>query len=271
VLHGLLTHILRPEATTKKSAGNFLSKTFQPLNSSPKRIYQDNMAAPLALNDTYQGSFECFTCCKKCTCPPHQPWQMPGGEMVCAGCILPFFEAALKFDHHWPAEWAGKVLRIEDFASILGPEFLARLLWKRTAMEIEAERLAGLNPSGMEGQVRGTDYQYCPTCKRPIALKDGCNHVTCKCGENFCFKCGEFADGDSSHWEWNVGCPRWGNEHLPENEEFEEDDEMYSATAWRINLIRMINEFSLGYWAWNVAMQNSDLELRGVMQHFAAN
>ena len=34
---------------------------------------------------------------------------------------------------------------------------LAGLLWKRTALETEAERLAGLEPAGLEGQERGVD------------------------------------------------------------------------------------------------------------------
>jgi hypothetical protein len=195
---------------------------------------------------------------------------MPSGEMVCPGCILQLFEAALKFDHRWPAKWAGKVLQIEDFVSILEPEFLARLLWKRTGTEREAERLAGLNPSGLYGQERGQDYQYCPTCKDPICLIDGCNHITCRCGASFCYKCGANAEGDSRHWEWNVGCPQYGNEHLPQDEE-EEEEEVYSATAWRDRLIRINSEFSgrLGDWAWNFAMQNSDFELRSHMSNFS--
>jgi hypothetical protein len=104
------------------------------------------------------------------------------------------------------SKWAGTVLRIEDFASILEPELLVGLLWKRTAMQTEVERIAGLEPSGMEGQVRGEDYQYCPTCKAPIALEDGCNHVACDCGENFCFFCGKVAEEHSGHWEAPDGC-----------------------------------------------------------------
>jgi hypothetical protein len=110
-----------------------------------------------------------------------------------------------------------KILRIEDFASIIDPEMLPRLLWKRTAMQAEADRLAGLNPSGMEGQERGKDYQYCPSCKLPICLIDGCNQVTCQCGENFCFICGQVAGKDSGHWNRD-GSSRWGDTHLQEVE-----------------------------------------------------
>lgn len=230
------------------------------------------MAAPLTLNDTYQGDFECFTCCEVCSCPPHQPWQMPDGEKVCSGCILPF-ERALKFDHYWPAKWAGTVLRIEDFASILELELLAGLLWKRTAMQTEVERIAGLEPSGMEGQVRGEDYQYCPTCKAPIALEDGCNHVACDCGENFCFFCGKVAEEHSGHWEAPNGCPQYGNAYLPQPTRYlplppaEERD--LSCTTWRTDSIRGDNDnHAIGAWAWNVAMQNSTPALRYLMQPF---
>ncbi|KAK1855723.1 IBR domain-containing protein [Colletotrichum chrysophilum] len=39
----------------------------------------------------------------------------------------------------------------------------------------------------------------CPTCRRIVELWDGCNHITCECGHQWCFLCG----GD-----WRGGCPR---------------------------------------------------------------
>ena len=167
----------------------------------------------------------------------------------------------------------GTVLRIEDFASILEPELLAGLLWKRTAMQTEVKRIAGLEPSGMEGQVRGEDYQYCPTCKAPIALEDGCNHVACDCGENFCFLCRKVAEEHSGHWEAPDGCPQYGNARLPQPARYlplppaEERD--LSCTTWRNDSISGDNDnHAIGAWAWNVAMHNSTPALRYLMQPF---
>jgi hypothetical protein len=202
------------------------------------------MAAPLTLNTTHQGPWECDSCVNTFACPPHQPFQDIGGEFNCSGCILPFFEAAFKFDHHWPAKWGPDVLRIEDFASILEPQMLAGLLWKRTAMEAGAARLAGLNPSGMGGQERGVDYQYCPRCNFPINLMDGCNHVVCRCGESFCYFCEQSAPEDSGHWDRRTGCPRWGNVHHEEQGRV-----MVSAVERRSDRIRSALDFNVGRWA----------------------
>ncbi|KAF2206358.1 hypothetical protein CERZMDRAFT_3033, partial [Cercospora zeae-maydis SCOH1-5] len=35
----------------------------------------------------------------------------------------------------------------------------------------------------------GKDYQNCPDCGQRVQLADGCNHITCICGEQFCYLC----------------------------------------------------------------------------------
>ncbi|KAI5887001.1 uncharacterized protein SCHCODRAFT_0237750 [Schizophyllum commune H4-8] len=37
-------------------------------------------------------------------------------------------------------------------------------------------------------------WQQCPKCKRMVELKEGCNHMTCRCSAEFCYKCGSFWD-----------------------------------------------------------------------------
>ncbi|KAI0553482.1 hypothetical protein F4679DRAFT_599648 [Xylaria curta] len=34
-------------------------------------------------------------------------------------------------------------------------------------------------------------WKRCPNCLNLIQKSGGCNHMTCKCGENFCYLCGE--------------------------------------------------------------------------------
>ncbi|KAF4948891.1 hypothetical protein FGADI_9175 [Fusarium gaditjirri] len=46
----------------------------------------------------------------------------------------------------------------------------------------------------------------CPGCGRMIELAEACNHMTCPCGQQFCFICGR---------EWRTcGCPVYGGFHL---------------------------------------------------------
>ncbi|KAF3047992.1 hypothetical protein E8E12_005103 [Didymella heteroderae] len=46
-------------------------------------------------------------------------------------------------------------------------------------------------------------FQECPTCASTVELKEACNHITCECGAEFCYICGE-------SWPGMHGCPHYG-------------------------------------------------------------
>ncbi|OQR98676.1 hypothetical protein ACHHYP_20356 [Achlya hypogyna] len=58
-----------------------------------------------------------------------------------------------------------------------------------------AEDEALLELGGREG------WQRCPRCRRMIELVQGCNHMTCKCGAEFCYVC-------AARWK-ACECPVW--------------------------------------------------------------
>ncbi|KXS96476.1 hypothetical protein AC578_6324 [Pseudocercospora eumusae] len=51
-------------------------------------------------------------------------------------------------------------------------------------------------------------WQRCPTCKAVVELNTGCNHITCRCGANFCYVC-------AAPWR-TCGCPQWEEQRLLE-------------------------------------------------------
>lgn len=76
-------------------------------------------------------------------------------------------------------------------------------------------RASDTNDAAFEGLRRGRDFQLCPfeSCQRKIELMDGCNHVRCICGMQFCFICGQPAMDGSGHWtrtdDAEPSCPRY--------------------------------------------------------------
>ncbi|KAF2108382.1 hypothetical protein BDV96DRAFT_504588 [Lophiotrema nucula] len=47
-------------------------------------------------------------------------------------------------------------------------------------------------------------WKTCPSCRRVVILRSGCNHMTCVCKAEFCYECG-------TRWK-NCNC-EWGTEH----------------------------------------------------------
>ncbi|KAI4657741.1 uncharacterized protein J4E78_006129 [Alternaria triticimaculans] len=46
-------------------------------------------------------------------------------------------------------------------------------------------------------------YQECFVCGATVELAEACNHITCECGNSFCYICGE-------NWPGMHGCPQYG-------------------------------------------------------------
>ena len=42
-----------------------------------------------------------------------------------------------------------------------------------------------------ELEMRGLNYRKCPKCGIWVEKVDGCEYINCKCGVEFCYRCGE--------------------------------------------------------------------------------
>jgi E3 ubiquitin-protein ligase RNF144 len=38
--------------------------------------------------------------------------------------------------------------------------------------------------------VKGAKFKQCPFCKVWVEKSDGCDHMKCRCGMEFCYECG---------------------------------------------------------------------------------
>ncbi len=47
--------------------------------------------------------------------------------------------------------------------------------------------------------VKGAKFKMCPKCKFWVEKNQGCNHMKCRCGTDFCYLCGNFMDMSRHH------------------------------------------------------------------------
>jgi hypothetical protein len=47
--------------------------------------------------------------------------------------------------------------------------------------------------------VKGAKFKMCPKCKYWVEKNQGCNHMRCRCGADFCYLCGKLMDMSRSH------------------------------------------------------------------------
>ena len=38
--------------------------------------------------------------------------------------------------------------------------------------------------------IKGAKYKMCQECRFWVEKNQGCDHLTCKCGNEFCYRCG---------------------------------------------------------------------------------
>lgn len=66
-------------------------------------------------------------------------------------------------------------------------------------------------------------WRQCVKCNHMIELAEGCYHMTCRCGYDFCYNCGaEWKDKKAT-----CSCPLWDEDNIlyAENDiDFDEDD-----------------------------------------------
>ncbi|KAI3883800.1 hypothetical protein MKW92_006156 [Papaver armeniacum] len=94
--------------------------------------------------------------------------------------------------------------------------------WHRGMSCLEYKRL---NPRGEEAKLKSLASQQlwrqCVKCNHMIELAEGCYHMTCRCGFEFCYTCGA---------EWKnkratCNCPLWDEDNILYDDSDEEEDE----------------------------------------------
>jgi len=74
--------------------------------------------------------------------------------------------------------------------------------------------------------ITGRNFKQCPACKKWIERYEGCDHMTCQCGHEFCFQCG--ATNCQCHLISNPNA-NWHNNNSQESYDSEEYEELYNS------------------------------------------
>ncbi|KDQ60169.1 hypothetical protein JAAARDRAFT_597882 [Jaapia argillacea MUCL 33604] len=61
---------------------------------------------------------------------------------------------------------------------------------------------------------KAKNWRRCPSCTVIVELTQGCNHITCRCGGHFCFKCGSPWDQQTKQCTRQPPCKLWDEEML---------------------------------------------------------
>ncbi|KAJ7627525.1 hypothetical protein DFH06DRAFT_1227387 [Mycena polygramma] len=69
---------------------------------------------------------------------------------------------------------------------------------------------------------KANSWRRCPSCSSLVELISGCNHMTCRCGTHFCFKCGSLAT-TKGMCKRDPPCALWDEEMLLEERERERE------------------------------------------------
>ncbi|KAI0084695.1 hypothetical protein BDY19DRAFT_969625 [Irpex rosettiformis] len=98
-----------------------------------------------------------------------------------------------------------------------------RVLWHEdmTCEEFQALPLDERSPEDQQALqlMRAQHWRRCPQCQIIVELEHGCNHITCRCGTHFCFKCGAKWDTEEYQCTRVPSCDTWDEDMLLEEQE----------------------------------------------------
>lgn len=102
-------------------------------------------------------------------------------------------------------------------------------LYDDTAYERAHPTKTPVHP-GEQKEIDAGNLQICPRCDRRTQRIDGCNHITCPCGEHFCWLCGVGWPAAEGYRHFHEGeCPLWGRRadgpRLPRAGDIEDEDD----------------------------------------------
>ena len=136
----------------------------------------------------------CYTTCKAAPLhPKHERHDACTGKF-CGACAAHFYRGQLE-DGMWnlrcPSVGCTAAPHDGTMAMLPGGELLAtwRAQLRSAARNVHLQELLAESPE-LASWAKGGNAQACPSCFSLVQRTEGCPHMTCKCGAQFCYTCG---------------------------------------------------------------------------------
>ncbi|OBT84646.1 hypothetical protein VE02_07062 [Pseudogymnoascus sp. 03VT05] len=149
----------------------------------------------------------------------------PCGHEYCRHCIQDLVRAALTDQSLFPPRCCRQPIPLNTIRTLLNSELVHGLINKKIEFEtpnrtycstricsafIRSDNIANnVEFHQILQMVRDNGWQRCYTCSSVVELKYGCNHITCRCGAEFCYRCG-------LTWK-SCSCEQWDEHRLLEH------------------------------------------------------
>ncbi|KAI0659334.1 hypothetical protein C8Q70DRAFT_987272 [Cubamyces menziesii] len=118
-----------------------------------------------------------------------------------------------------------------------------RVVWHDdlTCEEYQALPLDDRSPEDQKALqlIKAENWRRCPSCAFIVELTHGCNHITCRCKTEFCFKCGSLWDIPNKRCSREPSCDLWDEDMLLEQRERDREHEQQIRQARLVERVRM--------------------------------
>ncbi|KAF1830505.1 IBR domain-containing protein [Decorospora gaudefroyi] len=257
-----LTPLTRTQSirdTTRKTTGGLLSSFFRPpiQRTSSAVVHKEVqrvdclvcMNDELPINKTVKlacGHRMCYSCLKRqFTLSVQDPQHMP--PRCCTTEHIPLKYAERLFDDKFKVLWNRKYQEyttanrlycpakgcgqwIKPSRIKMDPTYgrkYARFHTKRECpKDEETNRLVEM--------AKEKGWQRCYSCKAVVELKEGCNHMTCRCTAQFCMVC-------AAPWK-TCNCPWFNYQHIPDDDRLNDMRVPYTQRYPDIEVIEIPHE-----------------------------
>ncbi|KAI4698204.1 uncharacterized protein J4E84_001339 [Alternaria hordeiaustralica] len=230
-----LTRTQSVKDAARRSTGgilsSFFSKAAPPVSRTPSRKAEEKtvdclvcMNDDLPITKTVKlacGHRMCYSCLKRqFTLSVKDPAHMP--PRCCTSEHIPLKYADRLFDDKFKVQWNRKFQEYTTANRLYCPtkgcgqwikpsKIKMDPTYGRNKFHTKRECPKDEETNRLVEMAKEKGWQRCYSCKAVVELKEGCNHMTCRCTAQFCMVC-------AAPWK-TCSCPWFNYQHIPDGDQ----------------------------------------------------